>query len=257
MIYKVDKIENENKVVITVKFTKEEFDRALSKQPGEVRQTALNAAMNELITKSYEEIVREEKIEVAGFPSIALSEEVSDKYPFAYSAEVEVSPTIELVKYEGLNVQEEVAEVSEQEVNSEINNMLASTATLNNVEGPLQNGHVAIIDFVGTLDGVAFEGGTGRNYSLEIGSHTFIPGFEEGVIGMKAGDSKDIDLVFPEDYGAKDLAGAKVVFKVKVNEVKTKQVPELNDEFVAELEIEGVTTVEQYQEHVKATLKKM
>lgn len=249
MIYKVDKIENENKVKITVKFTKEEFEKALSKHPSDVRQTALNAAMNELITKSYEEIVREEKIEVAGFPSIALSEEVSDKYPFAYSAEVEVSPTIELIKYEGLNVKEEVAEVSEQEVNSEINNMLASTATLNNVEGPLQNGHVAIIDFVGTLDGVAFEGGTGRNYSLEIGSHTFVPGFEEQMVGMKVNEVRNINITFPENY-VEHLAGKAVVFEVTVHEIKEKVLPTLDDAFAKSLAIENVSTVGEYRQYL-------
>ena len=120
--------------------------------------------------------------------------------------------------------------------------------------GSIPGKNTAVIDFEGFKDGVAFDGGKGENYSLEIGSHTFIPGFEEQVIGMKAGEEKEIEVTFPEDYGAKDLAGAKATFKVKVHEIKEKQARELDEEFFEDLGIEGVNSEESLKEEIKKSI---
>ena len=122
-------------------------------------------------------------------------------------------------------------------------------------EGKVEEGDIAVIDFEGFKDGVAFDGGKGENYSLTIGSHTFIPGFEEQVVGMEIGEVKDINVTFPEDYHAEELKGAPVVFKVKVNEIKTIELPELDKDFFADLGMDDVSTVEELRKQVKETIK--
>ena len=122
-------------------------------------------------------------------------------------------------------------------------------------DGPIAEGNLAIIDFEGFKDGVPFKGGKAENYSLEIGSHTFIPGFEEQLIGLKSGDEKEIEVTFPEDYHAEDLKGAKVTFKVKVHEVKETQIPELDADFFEDLAMDGVDSKEKLEEEVKASIK--
>ena len=124
-------------------------------------------------------------------------------------------------------------------------------------EGTVEEGDTAVIDYEGFKDGVAFEGGKAENYSLEIGSHSFIPGFEEGLVGMAAGEEKEINLTFPKEYHAADLAGAEVVFKVKVHEIKAKVLPEIDDELAKDVNIEGVETLEQLQEKIKDQIRTM
>ena len=122
-------------------------------------------------------------------------------------------------------------------------------------DGVVEEGDTAVIDFEGFVDDVAFEGGKGTNYSLVIGSNTFIPGFEDQLIGLKAGESKDVVVTFPEEYHASDLAGKEAVFKCTVHEIKTKELPELNDDFVAELNQEGIDTLDQLKEDIKKRLE--
>ena len=173
---------------------------------------------------------------------------------FEYSCEVDVWPNVHLGEYKGVKVKKQSTRVLKKEVEAYIDNVLKGKAENIIKEGAAEMGDTVVIDFEGFVDGVAFEGGKGENYSLELGSNSFIPGFEDQLVGAKSEDAVEVNVTFPENYHA-DLAGKAAVFKCLVHEVKTKQVPELNDEFVAELEIEGVTTVEQYQDHVKATLK--
>ena len=160
-----------------------------------------------------------------------------------------VQPTVDL---KGID---EKVEVTDEEIEHELGHLLERyTELVTKEDGEVENGDIAVIDFEGFKDGVAFDGGKGENYSLEIGSHTFIPGFEEQVAGMKTGEEKDIELTFPEDYGAKDLAGQKVVFKVKVNEIKTKEKRELDEEFFEDLGMEGVTSEETLKEEIKKSI---
>lgn len=165
------------------------------------------------------------------------------------------APALTIKKYKGLGVKKAKVKVEKDEIEHEISHLLEKYTELVTKEGSLENGDVAVIDFEGFKDGVAFDGGKGENYSLEIGSNTFIPGFEEQMIGMKPGEEKDLDITFPEDYMAEDLKGQKVVFKVKVNEIKTKQKRELDQDFFEDLGMEGVDTKEKLEKEVEESIK--
>ena len=172
-----------------------------------------------------------------------------------YSFKIITTPQVNVKKYKGLNVKPEKVEVTDEEVNHELGHLLERYTELVVKDGKVENGDIAIIDFEGFKDGVAFDGGKGENYSLEIGSNTFIPGFEEQVIGMKAGDEKELNLTFPRDYASSELAGAKVIFKVKVNEVKQKQKRELDEDFFEDLGMEGIDSEEKLREELKNSIK--
>ena len=202
--------------------------------------------------EAYVKALTDSKLEPIVQPSIDLKDLSEDKVTFIFK--IVTKPEVVIKSYKGLDVKPEKVKVSKDEIDHELGHILERFTELVNKDGKIENGDVAIIDFEGFKDGVAFEGGKGENYSLEIGSNTFIPGFEEQLIGMKAGEEKDLDLEFPEDYGAKDLAGAKVVFKVKVNEVKTKQVREFDEEFFEDLAIEGVDSEEKLRDHIKSSI---
>lgn len=178
-----------------------------------------------------------------------------DENGVEFEFKIITKPEVKVKKYKGLNIKPEKVEVTDEEINHELGHLLERyTELVTKEDGKVENGDIAVIDFEGFKDGVAFDGGKGENYSLEIGSHTFIPGFEEQVAGMKTGEEKDIELTFPEDYGAKDLAGQKVVFKVKVNEIKTKEKRELDEEFFEDLGMEGVTSEETLKEEIKKSI---
>lgn len=163
-------------------------------------------------------------------------------------------PEVKIKKYKDLHVVKEEVSASEEEIEHEIGHLLEQYTELVNKEGSVAEGDVAVIDYEGFKDGVAFDGGKGENYSLEIGSHTFIPGFEEQLIGMQKEEEKDIEVVFPEDYGSKDLAGAKAVFKIKLHEIKEKKLPEMNSDFFEDLGMEGVNTKETLEEEIKKSI---
>lgn len=166
------------------------------------------------------------------------------------------APEVTVKKYKGLKVKKDKVEVTKEEIEHELSHLLEKyTELVVKEDGNVENGNVAIIDFEGFKDGVAFDGGKGENYSLEIGSHTFIPGFEEQLVGMKSGEEKDINVTFPEDYGAADLAGKEVVFKVKVNEIKEKEVRELDKDFFEDLGMDGIDTKEKLEEEIKANIQ--
>ena len=172
---------------------------------------------------------------------------------FDYTVEVDVWPNVHLGEYKGVKVKKQSTRVLKKDVEAYINNVLKGKAENVVKEDAAVNGDTVVIDFEGFIDDVAFEGGKGENYPLELGSNSFIPGFEEQLVGTKAGDSLDVNVTFPKDYHA-ELASKAAVFKVTVHEVKTKVVPELTDDFVKELEIEGVNTVDEYKKHVQAEL---
>ena len=169
---------------------------------------------------------------------------------------ITTKPEVVVKKYKGLNVKPGKVEVTDEEVNHELGHLLERyTELVVKEEGKVENGDIAVIDFEGFKDGVAFDGGKGENYSLEIGSNTFIPGFEDQVIGMSTGEEKDLNVTFPEDYGAADLAGQAVVFKVKVNEIKQKVARELDEEFFEDLGMEGINSEESLKEQIKESIK--
>jgi trigger factor len=151
------------------------------------------------------------------------------------TVEAGLYPEVTLGQYKGIEAEKAATEVTEEEIDAEVQKLADRNATVETVERPVENGDTAVIDFEGFLNGEAFEGGAGVGHPLKIGSGTFIPGFEEQLIGMNAGEEKDIDVTFPEDYGAEDLAGKAVVFHVKVNEVKSTSTPVLDDEFAKDV----------------------
>lgn len=193
-------------------------------------------------------------LEIVAQPQITLSN-ISEK-GVEYLFTLTLKPEVKLGKYKGLGVKKDKVTVTKEEVEHEIEH-LRSHYTENVVKesGNVESGDIAVIDFEGFKDGVAFAGGKGENYSLEIGSNTFIPGFEDQVIGMAVGEEKDINVTFPKDYHAEDLKGAKVVFKVKVNEIKVKRVPELDADFFEDLGMEGIDSKESLEKQVKENIK--
>ena len=169
---------------------------------------------------------------------------------------ITTKPEVVVKKYKGLNIKPETVEVTDEEVNHELGHLLERyTELVVKEEGKVENGDIAVIDFEGFKDGVAFDGGKGENYSLEIGSNTFIPGFEDQVIGMATGEEKDLNVTFPEEYGAADLAGQPVVFKVKVNEIKQKVARELDEEFFEDLGMEGINSEETLKAQIKESIQ--
>ena len=206
-----------------------------------------------LIQVAYLKALAESKLDPVVQPTVNITD-INDDF-VEYEFKITTKPDVNIKKYKGLNVKPEKVEVTDEEINHELGHLLEKYTELVVKDGKVENGDVAVIDFEGFKDGVAFDGGKGENYSLEIGSNTFIPGFEEQVIGMKAGDEKDLDLTFPEDYGVKDLAGAKVVFKVKLHEVKQKQTRELDEDFFDDLGMEGIDSEEKLKEEIKNSIK--
>ena len=166
-----------------------------------------------------------------------------------------LKPEVKLGKYKGLNIKKETVKVTKKEIEESIDHMREHYKENIVKEGSVEKGDIAIIDFEGFKDGVAFEGGKGENYSLEIGSNTFIPGFEDQIIGMNVGEEKDINVTFPEDYHSEDLKGKPVVFKVKVNEIKEVKIPELDKDFFDDLGMEGIDSKEALENQVKENIK--
>ena len=211
-------------------------------------------AANLLLQVAYVKAMEESKLIPVVQPSVDFKN--VDENGIEFEFKIITKPSVKVKKYKGLNIKPEKVEVTDEEVNHELGHLLERyTELVTKEDGTVENGDVAVIDFEGFKDGVAFDGGKGENYSLEIGSHTFIPGFEEQVAGMKVGEEKDIELTFPEDYGAKDLAGAPVVFKVKVNEVKEKKTRELDEDFFEDLGMEGIDSEDKLKAEIKESIK--
>lgn len=217
------------------------------------KQALFVAAADMLLQEAYLKALEESKLVPVVQPAFDVKS--LDENGVEYVFKIITKPEVNVKKYKGLNIQPEKVEVSEEEVNHELGHLLERYTELVTKDGKVENGDIAIIDFEGFKDGVAFDGGKGENYSLEIGSNTFIPGFEEKIIGMKVSEEKDLDLTFPEDYGSKDLAGAKVIFKVKVNEIKEKKARELDEDFFEDLGMEGIDSEEKLKAEIKNSIK--
>ncbi len=216
----------------------------------------LEEAANSVIPSAYEKALDECEEEIVSSPEIEVVELVPEK-PFIFTALVALKPEIELGKYKGVTVEKEDTAVSEEEVLAEIEKERERNARTISVEDrPVKDGDMTVIDFEGSVDGQAFEGGKGESYPLTIGSGAFIPGFEEQVVGAKLEEEIEVNVTFPEDYHAEELAGKAAVFKVTVKEIKEKELPELDDEFAAE--VSEFDTLAEYKEDVlkKLTEKK-
>lgn len=213
------------------------------------KQELIYSAADKVIQDKYKEVVLEGKINPILEPKIDVVK--MDEESFEAKMILITEPTVKLGEYKGLKVEKETATVSAEEVENHINSLLQEYAELAIKDGKVEDGDVAIIDFEGFKDGVAFEGGKGENYSLTIGSHSFIPGFEEGIIGMSKGEEKELKLTFPKDYMSEELKGQKVVFKVKVNEVKSRIIPQLDEEFFADLGMDDIKTKEDLEKSIK------
>ena len=189
-------------------------------------------AVNAILPDAYESAVNEQKLEVVGYPQVEI--ESVGKEGATFKCTVAVMPEVELGQYKGLEAVKAEVKVMAADVNARLKEMADRNSRLVSVERAVKKGDTADIDFEGFDNGVAFDGGKGENFDLEIGSGSFVPGFEDQLIGMKAGEEKDIDITFPENY-TPELAGKPVVFHVKVNEVKEKQVPAIDDEFAKDV----------------------
>lgn len=209
-------------------------------------------ALNIVLPDVYADAVAEAGVTTVGQPKID-AESMNKGEAWVLTAEVELAPEIELGEYKGVKVPASDVTVSDEELDAEITRLQEGQAELVLVDAPAKNGDTVVIDFVGSVDGVEFDGGKGENYSLELGSGSFIPGFEDQLVGAKAEDVVNVNVTFPEEYQAADLAGKDALFVVTVHEVKAKEVPALDDEFAKDID-EEVETLAELKDKVKARL---
>ena len=213
-------------------------------------------AFEEILSDNYAKIFIDNNVTPVAQPSANINVCTDTELEVTFTCPVR--PEFTLGEYKGLDVKKTQVRVTKKDVEERLKdyqNQFAELVVKEDVT--VEEGDTAVIDYEGFKDGVAFEGGKAENYSLEIGSHSFIPGFEEGLVGMKAGEEKEINLTFPEEYHAAELAGAAVVFKVKVHEIKAKVLPEIDDELAKDVNIDGVETLEQLQEKIKDQIRSM
>lgn len=215
-------------------------------------ETLYQDAINELLPEAYSKAVDQTGIEPVDQPDIDFDHFAKGE-PFVFKATVTVKPEVSLGEYKGLEVTEKSTEVSDEELQEELKRLQERHAELVVLEeGTAEQGDIAVIDYEGSVDGVPFEGGKADNHSLELGSGTFIPGFEDQVVGMAKGEEKDINVTFPEEYHSEELAGKDAVFKVKVNDIKRKNLPELDDEFAKD--VSEFDTLDEFKEDLKKRL---
>lgn len=210
-------------------------------------------AANALIPKAYADAYDECELEIVSRPEIDVVQIEKGK-PFIFTAEVATKPEVTLGEYKGLEVDKISTRVTQKEVDAKVQEEAEKNARTITVEDrPVQDGDEVILDFEGFVDGVAFEGGKGENYPLTIGSGSFIPGFEEQLVGAEAEKEVEVNVTFPEDYHAEDLKGKAAVFKCTIHEIKAKELPEIDDEFAAE--VSEFDTLEEYKADIKAKIK--
>ena len=273
---KMEKIEA-NVVKIEVKVEAAKFDEALKKAYNKNRgkfnvqgfrkgkvpmamvkkfygiEVLYDDAINYIIEETYPTALDENNIRPVDYPQVNIVE-VGEGKDLVYTAEVTVYPEVKLGEYKGLEVKKPVYEVEEAEIEKQLDSMREKNARVETkVEGTVENGDIAVIDFKGYIDDVAFEGGEGHDYSLEIGSGSFIDNFEEQLIGVAAGASKDVVVTFPEKYGKEELNSKQAKFEVTVNEIKVKELPALDDEFAKE--VSEFDTIAELKEDIKSKLK--
>lgn len=234
-------------------FRKGKVPRALFEQRFGV-ESLYQDALDIILPEAYGAAVEEAGIEPVDRPSIDI-EQMEKGKELIFKATVTVKPEVTLGEYKGLAVEKLDTEVTDADVEEELTTLQSRHAELVIKEdGAIEDGDVAVIDFAGFVDGEPFEGGTSENYSLEIGSGSFIPGFEEQLVGVKAGEEKDVTVTFPEEYHAEDLAGKEAIFKTKVHEIKGKELPELNDDFAKETD-EQVETLDELKAAIRTRLE--
>ncbi len=271
---KLEKCMIEVKVEFTTEEWKEAQDKALNKLAKNVKidgfrqgkapinmiksrigtAAILEEATDIILQTSYAGILVDNNIQPVGQPEVKIDELTKEVLKVTVNAPV--APEVKLGKYKGLEVKKDSVKVTKKDVDAELTNYQNQFAELVIKEkGKVENGDTAIIDFEGFKDGVAFDGGKGENHPLEIGSGSFIPGFEEQVIDMKIDEEKEINITFPENYQAPDLAGKEVVFKVKVHEIKSKVLPAIDDELAKDVNIDGVETLADLETYTKEQLK--
>ena len=274
---KVEKIET-NVVKLEIRVEAEKFDAALTKaynknksrynipgfRKGKVPMAMVKKfygveafyddAVNFAIDESYPEALSEENIRPVDYPQIDIVE-LGEGKELVYTATVTTYPEIELGEYKGLDIKKAVYEVEDSEIEKQIAEMQEKNARIEiKKEGNVAKGDIAVIDFKGYIDGAVFEGGEGSDYSLEIGSGTFIDNFEEQLIGLAVGEKKEVNVSFPESYGKEDLNGKPAMFEVEIKSIKVKELPELDDEFAKD--VSAVDSFEELKENLKKTLVK-
>ena len=206
-------------------------------------------AANIVIPEEYDKALAEVKdIKITSQPAIDVTQMEKGK-DFIFTAEVATKPEVTLGQYKGIEVPENKVEVTDEEIEAELKKVQEQNAREITVDRPAENGDTVVIDFEGSVDGEVFEGGTAENHPLVLGSGSFIPGFEDQLVGATADSDVEVNVTFPEDYQAKDLAGKAAVFKVKVHEIKKKELPEINDEFAQD--VSEFDTLDEYKEDVK------
>ena len=216
------------------------------------KQSLVVEAVDNCMQDAYKKALEEFKGEPIIQPTVAIDK--ADDEGVIYKFVFTTKPEVKIKKYTNLGVKKDTVKVTKKDVDNEIEKMRKEYADLQVKDGKAEEGDTVVIDFEGFDGDKAFEGGKSENYSLELGSHTFIPGFEEALVGVKAGDKKDVNVTFPEDYHAEELKGKPVVFKVTVHEVKTKVYPELNEEFFLDLGLNDVKTKEDLEKTIKETM---
>lgn len=262
---------------LTVKINKEEWKKALDKSfqknvkktkiagfregkiPRDVYEKKMGIeslymdAIDFVLPEAYSKLLKDNNLEPIAQPDVDIKKIDEDGVEVQFV--IKTKPEIKIKKYKKLGLKRPKVEVTKKEIEDYIKELRNHYAEIVIKEDAIEVGDTAVIDFEGFKDGKAFAGGKGENYPLEIGSKTFIPGFEDQLVGLKAGDEKEINLTFPEDYPSEELKGKEVVFKVKVNEVKTKVIPDVNDDFFKDLDIEGIDSKEKLEDYAKEELK--
>ena len=217
------------------------------------KQEIIYEAADKLINDKFHELLSDEKLIPVVEPKI---EPVKlDEESLEVNFTIITEPEVTLGEYKNLGIKKDEVKVTKKEIEHEIEHILERYAEISTKEGNVEKGDIAIIDFEGFKDGVAFDGGKAENYELEIGSNSFIPGFEDGIIGMSKGEEKDLNLTFPKDYASEELKGQKVVFKVKVNEIKERIIPKLDKDFFEDLSMPGISTKEDLEKEVESQIK--
>ncbi|MFD1418237.1 trigger factor [Companilactobacillus keshanensis] len=210
-------------------------------------------ALNAVLPEAYDKAVSEASVEPVDQPQISVDSMEKDE-PWAISATITVKPDVELGNYTGLEVKKQKRNVMKTDVEARLTELQKQQAELVLKDGKAEKGDTVVIDYAGSVDGKEFDGGSAQNYSLELGSGSFIPGFEDELIGHSADEDVDVNVTFPEDYQAKDLAGKKAIFKTKIHEVKTKELPELDDDFAKDVD-EDVDTLDDLKKKIHDELK--
>jgi trigger factor len=278
MSVKVENTENKNEVKLSFVVEAEKFDEAMKKVyaktakyftiPGFRKGKApMNVVekqygteifhedtFNELVPEIYETAIKENNIQVVSNPDIDITQ-IGKGKDLIFTAIVQIKPEVKLGIYKGIELKKIEYNVSDHDIEHELGHMAEHNARLVSIEDrPVEKGDITVIDFEGSIDGVPFEGGKAEKHELEIGSNTFIPGFEDQIVGMKLEEEKDITVTFPEDYFSKELAGKPAVFKVKLHEIKKKELPKIDDEFAKD--VSEFETLAELKNSIKERMQK-